>query len=101
MRSLQRLSSYPTKSDRCCGILQWIILDVGRVIGAALHAPGAPKLPAPSDAKELILTLQGYLQQLQGPGDPADQSSEHAMCIQFGELQKQWDDSGTVMAISL
>ena len=45
--------------DRC------VAAAIGRVIEAALHAPDAPKLPAPEETKELVTTLRDWIKQLE------------------------------------
>lgn len=48
---------------------------VGRVVEAALHAPDAPKLPAPEETKELVTTLRDWIERL----EPATEITRKAL----------------------
>ena len=48
---------------------------VGRVVEAALHAPDAPKLPAPQETKELVTALRDWIEQL----EPATEIARKAL----------------------
>jgi hypothetical protein len=46
-----------------------VAMAITRVIGTALYAPDAPKIPAPDQTRQLIETLEQWLDRLQGPVD--------------------------------
>jgi uncharacterized ParB-like nuclease family protein len=43
-----------------------VAMAITRVIGTALYAPDAPKIPAPDQTRQLIKTLEQWLDRLQG-----------------------------------
>jgi hypothetical protein len=65
----------PSPHDQCINLAAlksgWddvvVAMAVTRLIGTAFYAPDAPKLPAPDEASELLVTLTEWVDRLRGP----------------------------------